>query len=273
MPTDRLPTDQISNDRKSVDKSGTEPPANSGEEMEKVFSRVGGRGNPIQNHRNLGEEMGIIQNKMVRDSWLRQQDVKREKIGLRRGILSNQEIKKRMNELNKRKVKSEQVLERELSRFAKKQKLNFKLRKNWPILNQYFGDFVCIKEKIIIEADGSFHNSNESKQYDKKRDDILGRAGWTVIRVSIPSMSGIGKLYKTLLTYDRFKIKDRKRYKKNRDDHKQKELNELYQKANQMLVGCKIDLNLFKKIEQKKARIEKIRKNYIKHGIDPAKFL
>ena len=40
-------------------------------------------------------------------------------------------------------------------------------------------DFVCIRERLIIEADGAQHDASES---DQRRTEWLERAGWRVLR-------------------------------------------------------------------------------------------
>ena len=53
------------------------------------------------------------------------------------------------------------------------------------IIDNYIVDFLCVKERIVIELDGSqhFENNNQIKK-DKERDLYLKKAGFTVLRYS-----------------------------------------------------------------------------------------
>ena len=44
----------------------------------------------------------------------------------------------------------------------------------------YIPDFFCHKAKLVIEADGPFHQFK--KDYDKNRDEVLARLGLTILR-------------------------------------------------------------------------------------------
>lgn len=46
----------------------------------------------------------------------------------------------------------------------------------------YIADFMCMELKLIIEVDGLTHNWDETLVKDKKRDEDLQAAGFTVIR-------------------------------------------------------------------------------------------
>ena len=56
-----------------------------------------------------------------------------------------------------------------------------KFRKQHPI-SIYIADFYCHKLKLIIEIDGSVHDSEEAKLNDEKRQNALENLGLTVIR-------------------------------------------------------------------------------------------
>lgn len=53
--------------------------------------------------------------------------------------------------------------------------------RNWPLLNRFFGDFVFIAFKLVIEIDGQSHEGKEG--YDRMRDEALRLKGWRVIRI------------------------------------------------------------------------------------------
>ena len=56
-----------------------------------------------------------------------------------------------------------------------------KFRRQVPIKN-YIADFVCFEKRIIIELDGSQHNSDENIKYDKIRDEFFKLQGYKVLR-------------------------------------------------------------------------------------------
>ncbi len=57
-------------------------------------------------------------------------------------------------------------------------RLGVRFRRQEPI-GRFIADFVCLKFKLIVEADGAPHESSES---DERRDEYLGRLGYTVLR-------------------------------------------------------------------------------------------
>ena len=52
------------------------------------------------------------------------------------------------------------------------------------IIDHYIADFYCSKAKLVIELDGSQHYTDEGKEYDRIRTDILERYGLEVMRFS-----------------------------------------------------------------------------------------
>ena len=58
---------------------------------------------------------------------------------------------------------------------------NFKIRRQHPI-GLYIADFYCHEVKLIIELDGSIHDSPEKKELDKDRERDLEKWGYTIIR-------------------------------------------------------------------------------------------
>ena len=57
----------------------------------------------------------------------------------------------------------------------------YKFRRQHPI-SIYIADFYCHKLKIVIEIDGSIHDSEEAKLNDKRRQQDLEKLNLTVIR-------------------------------------------------------------------------------------------
>jgi very-short-patch-repair endonuclease len=48
----------------------------------------------------------------------------------------------------------------------------------------FIADFACRERRLILEVDGATHSTDEEIARDRRRDDILSRAGWNVVRVS-----------------------------------------------------------------------------------------
>jgi valyl-tRNA synthetase len=50
------------------------------------------------------------------------------------------------------------------------------------IIDEFIVDFVCLKEKLVVEIDGEYHNKPEIQEADKIRTEILESLGYRVIR-------------------------------------------------------------------------------------------
>ena len=66
-------------------------------------------------------------------------------------------------------------------KLRKRQLDNYYFRRQHPLSN-YIADFYCHSKKLIIEVDGSIHNSSEAIEYDNSREYVLEELGYTVIR-------------------------------------------------------------------------------------------
>jgi leucyl-tRNA synthetase len=60
-------------------------------------------------------------------------------------------------------------------------KVGIKFRRQHPI-DAYIVDFVSLQDRLIIEADGGYHDTEEQKKYDDERTKILKEIGFDVIR-------------------------------------------------------------------------------------------
>lgn len=69
------------------------------------------------------------------------------------------------------------------SRLKSRQLNGHKFRRQHPI-DAYVADFACISAKLLIEVDGSVHDSADAKAYDAARTDTLRSFGWTILRFS-----------------------------------------------------------------------------------------
>lgn len=58
---------------------------------------------------------------------------------------------------------------------------DYRFKRQHPI-SQYIADFYCHKLKLVIEIDGAFHLSDESKINDKIRDEFMQSLGLEIIR-------------------------------------------------------------------------------------------
>jgi isoleucyl-tRNA synthetase/very-short-patch-repair endonuclease len=64
----------------------------------------------------------------------------------------------------------------------KTKKLNgYKFRRQ-HIIGHFIVDFVCLKKRLIVEVDGSVHDTKEARVNDRLRTQILATKGWRLIR-------------------------------------------------------------------------------------------
>jgi len=59
--------------------------------------------------------------------------------------------------------------------------LGYYFKRQTPI-GHYIVDFVCRKEKLVVEVDGCQHYSVKGLEYDRRRDKFLGEQGFRVLR-------------------------------------------------------------------------------------------
>ena len=84
-------------------------------------------------------------------------------------------------ELAKQMRKGFTEAEDELWQLIRDSKLGVKFRRQHPI-DRYIVDFICLKEKLIVEVDGGYHANGEQKKYDEERTRVLNAIGFEVIR-------------------------------------------------------------------------------------------
>ena len=58
------------------------------------------------------------------------------------------------------------------------------------IIDEFIVDFVCLKENLVVEIDGGYHNKPEIREADKLRTEILASLGYRVIRFTDEEVSG-----------------------------------------------------------------------------------
>lgn len=113
-------------------------------------------------------------------------------------LLNRKTIRKRRHELNRKNFPSETWFEKLLY-----EKGLGGYQRNYPLLNRFFGDFVWVKEKIVVEIDGSSHEGKES--YDKRRDFALACEGYVVHRIRYHDMVLAKEILEKLPVYPRYK--------------------------------------------------------------------
>ena len=65
--------------------------------------------------------------------------------------------------------------------FLRTKPFGYKFRRQHP-LGSYIVDFYCHRLKLVIEVDGSIHNSKEIKKYDEERQKVIEEYGIKVVR-------------------------------------------------------------------------------------------
>jgi very-short-patch-repair endonuclease len=73
--------------------------------------------------------------------------------------------------------------ERTLWRYLQRSQLGEKFRRQHRI-DRYIVDFYCVKRSLAIELDGGQHFTDEEREKDALRTDVLGRYGVRVVRFS-----------------------------------------------------------------------------------------
>jgi very-short-patch-repair endonuclease len=84
------------------------------------------------------------------------------------------------NQLQRSLRKNMTDAERCLWNALRNRQMGCKFRRQHPFEN-YILDFVCLEQRLVIEIDGGQHASNT--EYDKKRTELLQRAGFQVLRL------------------------------------------------------------------------------------------
>jgi very-short-patch-repair endonuclease len=92
-------------------------------------------------------------------------------------IHSIQRMLERRKELRKASTQQENILWQEL----RNSKLGFKFKRQHSV-GGYIADFYCAEVRLIIEIDGSSHDTADQKEYDKFRDEFLKELNHKVLR-------------------------------------------------------------------------------------------
>ncbi|MFD3001286.1 endonuclease domain-containing protein [Pontibacter toksunensis] len=73
--------------------------------------------------------------------------------------------------------------EEELWRLLRKHRLSGHKFRRQHSIGSYIVDFYCASEKLVIEVDGSVHDTAEAIANDKVRDETLQHLGYKIIRI------------------------------------------------------------------------------------------
>ena len=89
-------------------------------------------------------------------------------------------IKLRARRMRKRPTPAEKIL---WNKLRNKQLQGFRFRRQHPI-GRFIVDFYCREVRLVIEVDGSVHDTSEAIEYDEARQTFLEHRGLTVLRFS-----------------------------------------------------------------------------------------
>ncbi len=68
-----------------------------------------------------------------------------------------------------------------LWQYLRNNQTGFKFRRQ-HIIGNYIADFICIKERFIVEVDGRIHTLGEQKEHDDIRTNDLQKLGYRILR-------------------------------------------------------------------------------------------
>ena len=87
--------------------------------------------------------------------------------------------KQRRKDLRNNPTKAEKLL----WSILKGRKLDgYKIRRQYGV-GKYVIDFYCVEKKLAIEVDGEIHDNEESKEYDKIREEFIKNFGIQIFRI------------------------------------------------------------------------------------------
>ena len=93
--------------------------------------------------------------------------------------IAYEKLKEKARQLRKYHTEAEEVLWTQI-----RQKLTGVKFRRQHIIGDYIVDFVCLKEQIVIEVDGKYHDAKEQNERDLIRDADLRFKGFQVLRFS-----------------------------------------------------------------------------------------
>ena len=102
----------------------------------------------------------------------------------REGVRGRGEATRRSRALRKSSTEAEKLLWQKLRR---KQFHGLRFRRQFP-LGPYFGDFVCLPARLVIEVDGGQHAEAPQADHDRRRSDWLRSEDFCVLRFWNPDI-------------------------------------------------------------------------------------
>ena len=99
-------------------------------------------------------------------------------------VLRNYKVDEVKLELAKSFRKEPTIFESMVWEWVRNRKMfNLKWRRQ-QVIEGFIADFYCADKDLVIEVDGSVHDSKEAKEYDRIRDEVFMRMGITTLRIS-----------------------------------------------------------------------------------------
>ena len=105
-------------------------------------------------------------------------------LSLREGARGRGKATLRSRALRKQSTEAEKLLWQKLRR---KQFHGLRFHRQFP-LGPYFGDFVCLPARLVIEIDGGQHAEGAQADHDKRRTDWLRTENFRVLRFWNPDI-------------------------------------------------------------------------------------
>ena len=90
---------------------------------------------------------------------------------------SYQQFKENARRMRKNPTEGEAIL----WKYIRNGQLGYSFRRQ-QIIDDYIVDFVCLKQKLIIEVDGKYHADGEQQEFDITRENKLVSEGYRIIR-------------------------------------------------------------------------------------------
>ena len=58
----------------------------------------------------------------------------------------------------------------------------YKIRRQYEV-GKFIIDFYCVKKKLAVKVDGEIHNNEDSREYDKEREEFINNFGIRIFRI------------------------------------------------------------------------------------------
>ena len=121
---------------------------------------------------------GLSKRDSVYPDQMAEDDTNTFPLPLREGGRGRGKATLRSRALRKQSTEAEKKLWRHLRR---KQFYGLRFRRQYP-LGPYFGDFVCLPARLVIEVDGATHTGDKQAEHDRRRTEWLHSQNFRVLR-------------------------------------------------------------------------------------------